>query len=149
MDWLGIGVLIIGVAFSALVIILIKPLSRLTDVLEGVEQTTDRLPKVLDDNANQAHEVFQNVNITLANVNEQVQSVNPVLHIVRDAGQASQQLTAVALEKTLELKKNTSEAKEFTTRKRYQGFYGIVSFFFYLIQNKKALKESLPQVSSK
>ncbi len=149
MDWIGIGVLIIGVAFSALVIVLIKPLRKLTDVLKGVEQTTERLPKVLDDSATQAHEVFQNVNATLVNVNEQVQSVNPVLHIVKDAGEASQQLTAVALEKTLELKKNTTEAKEFTDRKRYQGFYGIVSFFFYLFQNKKDLKESLPKVNAK
>lgn len=149
MDWLGIGVLIIGIAFSVLVIILIKPLRKITDVLEGVEQTTNKLPKVLDDSANQAHIAFQNVNNTLVNVNEQVQSVNPVLQIVKEAGEASQQLTAAAVEKTMTLKKKTSEAKEFTDRKKYQGFYGILSFFYYLSENKKEIKKSLPQISSK
>ena len=142
MDWLGFGVLIIGIAFAALVIILIKPLGKLTNVLEGLEQTTRRLPSVLDDGANQANEAFGKVNDTLSNVNEQVKAVTPVFHIVKDAGEASQQLTSVALEKTMAMKQSTSEAKAFTTRKKYQGLYGILSFVFYISQQKQNLKNA-------
>ena len=142
MDWLGFGILIIGIAFAALVIILIKPLGKLTNVLDGLEQTTRRLPSVLDDGANQANEAFRNVNDTLANVNKQVKAINPVLHIVKDAGEASQQLTSVALEKTMAIKESTSEATAFTNRKKYQGLYGILSFVFYISQQKKDLKNA-------
>ena len=143
MDWLGFGVLIIGVAFATLVFFLIKPLSKLTNVLEGLQQTTDRLPGVLDEGATQAHEAFGNVNDTLINVNEQVESINPILHIVKDAGEASRQLTSAALEKTMTMKKSTSEAKAFTERKKYQGLYGILSFVFYISQRSKDLKNAV------
>lgn len=149
MDWLGFGILIIGIAFAALVIILIKPLGKLTNILEGLQKTTDRLPSVLDDGANQAHEAFGKVNDTLADVNEQVKAINPVFHIVRDAGEASLQLTSVALEKTMAMKKNTSEAKAFTDRKKYQGLYGILSFIFYLSQRKKDLKNAFAESNAK
>lgn len=142
MDWLGFGVLIIGIAFAALVIILIKPLGKLTNAIEGLEETTKRLPSILGDSANQAHEAFGKVNDTLANVNEQVKSINPVFHIVKDAGEASRQLTSVALEKTIAMKKSTSEAQAFTERKKYQGLYGILSFIFYISQRKKDLKNA-------
>lgn len=149
MDWLGFGVLIIGIAFSVLVVILIKPLNKLTVVLEGLEKTTDRLPTALDDGVTQAHKAFQNVNDTLAEVNEQVKSVQPVFHIIKDAGEASQQLTAVAVEKTMSFKQKTSAAEAFTTQKRYQGLYGILSFVFYLSRRKKDLQKNLSEINSK
>lgn len=142
MDWLGFGVIIIGIAFAALVTILIKPLGKLTNVLEGLEETTRRLPSALDDGANQAHQAFGKVNDTLVNVNEQVKSINPVFHIIKDAGEASRQLTSAALEKTIAMKESTSEAQAFTERKKYQGLYGILSFIFYISQQKKDLKNA-------
>ena len=145
MDWLGIGVLIIGIAFAALVIILIKPLSKLTNVLEDLKKTSTRLPAIVDDGAHQANEAFGKVNDTLANVNEQVKSINPVFHIVKDVGEASQKLTSVALEKTIAMKESTSEAKAFTNRKKYQGLYGVLSFVFYLSQEKDNLKNAVDQ----
>ena len=44
MDWLGIGVLLLGIAFFVLVIFLIKPLKKLFNVLENMEETTNQLP---------------------------------------------------------------------------------------------------------
>ena len=65
MDWLGIGVFIIGIALFVLVIILIKPLMKLANVLSSVQQSTDRLPKILDENGKEAHIALQQVNICL------------------------------------------------------------------------------------
>src|SRR5690606_18606955 len=93
MDWLGGGVFIIGLAFLVLVSILVKPLSKLSAVLESTQQTTDRLPKLLDDGATQAHEAFQQVNTTLENVNQQIHTVQPLFQIIGDVGQTSRQYT--------------------------------------------------------
>lgn len=143
MDWLGIGVLIIGIAFLILVFVLIKPLMKLTTVLESLQKTTDQLPTMLTDVTGQATEVFQKGNETLVHVNNQVKEINPLFQIVNDAGVASRDFSEMALEKTFTLKKKTSEAKEFTQRKRFQGLYGLLAFVYYLSQRKEIIKEQL------
>ena len=45
MGLLEIGVLIIGIAFAVLVLFLIKPIKKLTDVLEDLKKTTEKLPE--------------------------------------------------------------------------------------------------------
>lgn len=139
MDWLGIGVFIIGIALFILVIILIKPLLKLSTVLSSVQQTTDRLPKVLDDNAKEANIAFKQVNETLENVNEQIHAVHPFFEIVEDAGLAARQVSSKWLKKSAALKENTAEAHTFTEEQKYTGFYGFLSFIFYLTQNKDVL----------
>lgn len=139
MDWLGIGVLIIGIALLILVVVLIKPLAKLATVLDSVHKTTDRLPKIVDDNAAQAHTALKNVNITLENVNQQINAVHPLFNIVEDAGLASRQLSLKWLNQATAIKTETSEAQAFTNRQNYEGLYGVLSFAFFLFQNKDIL----------
>lgn len=146
MDWLGIGVLIIGIALFILVIVLIKPLLKLATVLSSVQKTTDRLPKILDDSATDVHKTFQNVNKTIENVNEQVHAVHPLFQIVEDAGIASRQVSSKFLNKSTAFKENTVEAQAFSEDKQYGGLYGILSFIFYLSQNKEALTDASKQL---
>lgn len=141
MDWLGIGVFIIGIALFVLVIVLIKPLMKLANVLSSVQQSTDRLPKILDENGKEAHIALQQVNTTLENVNEQIHAVHPFFEIVEDAGLASRQVSAKWLQKSTDFKENAIEAKTFTSKQNYAGFYGFLSFIFYLSQNKEILNE--------
>ena len=145
MDWLGIGVLIIGVALLILVIFLIKPLNKLAGVLDNLQQTTDSLPNILTEITGQTTTILHTGNETIGNVNNQVKGFQPLFEIVRDVGEASQQLTATALEKTMSLKQNTSAATEFLQRKRYEGLFGLLSVFFYLSQRKKDIKNALPE----
>lgn len=142
MDWLGIGVLIIGIAFAVLTFFLIKPLQKLNAALDGVKQTTDRLPHLVDDLSNQTTEVMQSSNATMANVNEQVKEVSPFFQIIGDTGEATRNLTLAALEKTTALKAKTVQASEFTKREKYEGIYGILSFIFFLSQRKNLMKET-------
>lgn len=144
MDWVGIGVLIIGIAFAVLVIFLLKPLKKLSDVLESLQQTTDRLPEVLDDMTHQASDILQTSNTTLVNVNEQVNEISPLFHIVGDAGEASRKLTSAALDKANTLKQQTGSANEFVRREKYEGIYGLLSFLFFLSQRRKEIKETIP-----
>ncbi|WP_252503041.1 DUF948 domain-containing protein [Sporosarcina sp. Marseille-Q4943] len=140
MDWLGIGVLIIGIALAFLTLLLIKPLRKLTDTLDGVRQTTDRLPQLVDDLSKQTTEVMQLSNETIANVNNQVKEVSPLFHIIGDTGEATRKLTLAALKKTNEIKTNTSHASDFTKRENYEGIYGILSFIFFLSQRSGTRK---------
>lgn len=149
MDWLGIGVLLIGVALLILVIVLIKPLSRLSNVLASVQKTTDDLPEKLTDVTGQAKTVLQTGNETIANVNDQVHQVSPVFHVVHDIGEASRELTSAALDKTMAFKQQTSDAKDFSQRKKYEGLYGLLSLIYYFSQKKDALKKTLPTSTTK
>ncbi|MBD7983253.1 DUF948 domain-containing protein [Sporosarcina sp. Sa2YVA2] len=141
MDWMGIGVLVIGIAFAVLVIILIKPLRKLGNVLDDVEKTTNQLPDVLDTITKQTSEVMHSGNVAIQNVNGQVEKLNPLFTIIEDTGQATRQLTLTALEKTNALKAQTTTATSFTRREKYEGIYGIISFIFFLSQRKKEIKK--------
>lgn len=148
MDWLGIGVLIIGIAFAILVIYLLKPIKKLASVLGSLQQTTDRLPKVLDDVTSQATTVLQASNTTLANVNQQVTDISPVFHIIGDVGKEAEKFTSVALDKTTSLKQQTTGAKEFVTSKKYEGIFGLLSFLFFLSQKRHEISEKMPKTKS-
>lgn len=146
MDWLGIGVLVIGLALLILVIVLISPLAKLATVLDSVKKSTDRIPKIMDDNAQEAHKALQNVNVTLENVNQQINAVHPLFHIVEDAGLASRQISSKWLDKTTSLKEQSTEAQAFAERQKYEGLYGVLSFAFYLFQNKDYLTTATKEI---
>lgn len=148
MDWLGIGVLIIGITFAILVIFLLKPINKLASVLESLQKTTDHLPKVLDDVTSQASTVLQASNATLGNVNEQVSEISPLFHIVGEAGKAAEKLTSATLDKTTTLKQQTNGAKEFVTSKKYEGIFGLLSFLFFLSQKRQEISETMPKTKS-
>lgn len=143
MDWLGIGILIIGIAFLLLVFVLIKPLNKLSSLLGNLEKTTENLPNALTDITGQATTVLHTGNETIENVNNQVKEFRPLFQIVGDVGEASQQLTATALDKMMSLKQHTTAANEFAHHKQYEGLFGILSLFFYLSQKKKDIKNAL------
>lgn len=146
MDWLGIGVLIIGIAVLILVFVLISPLAKLATVLDSVHKTTDRVPKILDDNAAEVHTALKNVNTTLENVNQQINAVHPLFNIVEDAGLAARQISLKWVNKATALKEEASEAQAFTERQKYEGLYGLLSFGFYLFQNKDGLTKTTEDI---
>jgi uncharacterized protein YoxC len=140
---LEIGVLIIGIAFMVLVLFLIKPIKKLTDVLENLKKTTEKLPESFVTITDQTTSALQEGNKTIENVNDQVKELRPIFEIVGDVGEASQELTNNTLQKTIAFKQRTSEAVEFTNRKQYKGLFGLLSLIYYLSQNKKTLKDKI------
>jgi uncharacterized protein YoxC len=145
MGLLEIGVLIIGIAFGVLVLFLIKPIKKLTDVLENLKNTTEKLPESLVTITDQTTSVLQEGNKTIENLNDQVKDLRPIFEIVGDVGEASQELTHSTLQKTIALKQKTSDAVEFTNRKQYEGLFGLLSMIYYLSQNK-FLKEKISKI---
>ncbi|WP_210468846.1 DUF948 domain-containing protein [Sporosarcina sp. 6E9] len=143
MGLLEIGVLIIGIAFAVLVLFLIKPIKKLTDVLDNLKKTTEKLPESFVTITDQTTSVLQEGNKTIENVNDQVKELRPIFEIVGDVGEASQELSHSTLQKTIALKQKTSNAVEFANRKKYEGLFGLLSMIYYLNQNKNILKEKI------
>ncbi|EGQ27973.1 DUF948 domain-containing protein [Mammaliicoccus sciuri] len=142
MDWvLGIGVLLIGIALIIVAVILIKPLGKLTEVLESVKKTTDTLPSTVADLTGQTQQILHTSNETISNVNKQITEVTPVFEIVGDVGEASREVTTAALDRSVRLKERVGNASDFVKEKEYKGLYGLVTIVFYLLQQRKELKK--------
>lgn len=138
MDWLGIGVLIIGIAFAVLVLFLIKPLNNLGNVLFSVQRTTDELPHNIDLLTNQAKDAVQTSTETLANVNKQVRELSPLFYIIGDVGRSTQKLSSTLVDTTTTMKNNTEDGKNFTRSHNLEGLYGALTLGYYLLQKRKA-----------
>ncbi|ARK20394.1 DUF948 domain-containing protein [Sporosarcina sp. P26b] len=145
MDWvLGIGVLLIGIALLIVAIVLIKPLGKLTEVLESVKKTTDTLPSTVAEVTGQTQQILHTTNDTISNVNKQIYEVTPVFQIVGDVGEASREVTTAALDTTIRFKDRVGHAGEFVREKEYKGLYGVATLAFYLMQQRKELKKMRP-----
>jgi len=139
MDWLGIGVLLIGIAFAVLVVLLIKPINKLTDTLDNVQKTSSRLPAVMDQVSVQTAELLRTSNATLLRVNHNVKEIDPYFDIIGDLGEASHELTISALGKASAWKQQTSEAKHFAEREKYGGLLGLLSFIHFLKERRQLM----------
>lgn len=137
MDWLGIGVLVIGVAFLALVVLLIKPLMKLSGVLGSLQKTTDKLPQNVDDISSQATEVLTTGNDTLNQLNTQIRELSPILHIIGDAGNATRKLSSSMVDATEEMKASTEGGSKITKDRNLEGLYGALTLGYYIFQKQR------------
>ncbi|QAS53026.1 DUF948 domain-containing protein [Halobacillus litoralis] len=140
MDYLGIGVLIIGIAFAIVSIFLIKALNNLAKVLGGVRKTVDQLPDQLDSVMKETTGVLHSSNDTLADVNEKIRALSPLFYIVGDIGESSRKLTSSLVDMTASIKQSTHEGEQKINEEGWRGIYGALALTYYLSQRRKALK---------
>lgn len=146
MIWLGIGVIVIGVALLILAFVLIKPLNNLASTLSSVQQTTDELPSKLNTITEQTTELLQNTNNTLSDLNVKMAELTPIFQIIGNAGRASEHFSSSVIHSTKSLKESTIEGEEFTQRAGLKGISGGIAFGYYLFEKRKALKNTIDQV---
>ncbi|MGP4078076.1 DUF948 domain-containing protein [Halobacillus sp. K22] len=140
MDYLGIGVLIIGIAFAIVSIFLIKALNNLANVLGGVRKTVDQLPDQLDSVMKETSNVLNNSNDTLADVNEKIRALSPLFYIIGDIGESSRKLTSSLVDMTQSMKESTHEGEQKINEEGWRGIYGALALTYYLTQKRKELK---------
>ncbi|TGB02882.1 DUF948 domain-containing protein [Halobacillus salinus] len=140
MDWLGIGVFIIGIAFAIVSIFLIKALNNLANVLKGVTKTVDQLPGQLDSVMSETSNVLHNSNDTLADVNEKIRALSPLFYIVGDIGESSRKLTSSLVDMTYSMKSTTREGEQRVNEEGWRGIYGALALTYYFVQKRSALK---------
>ncbi|MFC5712577.1 DUF948 domain-containing protein [Thalassorhabdus alkalitolerans] len=145
MDLLGIGVLVFAIAFLILVIFLIKALNSLTKVLGGVEETVGKLPDQMDEISKQTEVILHNSNETILDLNQKMDDLNPIFHIVRDTGEASQRLSSSLVDITNSFKKDSTEGSSKVKEKNMGGLYGALALTYFLAQKRKTLKDEFQQ----
>ncbi|SER03545.1 Uncharacterized protein YoxC, contains an MCP-like domain [Virgibacillus subterraneus] len=136
MDWLGIGVLIIGIAFLAFVIMLIKPLKNLSGVFSSLRSTTDALPQQVADITSGAKDTLTTGRETIQQLNNQMSELSPIFTILGDVGETTNKLSSSMVDITKEMKANTKEGSTFIERKNLEGLYGAITLGYYAFQRR-------------
>ena len=136
MLWLGIGVLVIGIALLLLAIILIKPLFKLAGVFSNLQKTTDTLPNQVNDITSQTTNAIGAGINTLNEINTQVKKLNPLFNIIGDVGQATNKLSSSIVSKVNAINNQTETAKSISTAKGLEGFYALIALTFLLFKRK-------------
>ncbi|MYL34566.1 DUF948 domain-containing protein [Pontibacillus yanchengensis] len=149
MDFVGIGVLLIGIAFVILAIFLSRTLNRLSSVLKGVDQTVEKLPNQLDEVMKETGQLIHNSNDTLADVNKKIAALSPLFYIVGDIGESSRKLSSSLADATNSMKKDTKEGRETADRSDLNGLYGALALGYYFTQKRKTLKEMAQEIKTK
>ncbi|WP_100012733.1 DUF948 domain-containing protein [Lentibacillus sediminis] len=139
MDWLGIGVIVIGVAFLGLVVLLVKPLNNLAGVLSNLQKTTDDLPQQVTDITTQTKDVMNTSKDTLNSLNNQVKELSPLFYIVGDAGRAANHVSASMADAVTKMETRTQNASDLTHRKNLEGVYGALTLGYFLYQKRNKM----------
>lgn len=142
MDLTGIGVLLIGIACLLLAIFSAKVLNNFAKVIDGVDQTVQKLPGQLDDILNETGNLIHYSNDTLTDVNEKLGELTPLFQIVGDVGQSTRNLSSSLVDVTASVKKKMDDSgDEAAQNKRLGGIYGSAALSYYVMQKRRELKK--------
>lgn len=136
MDWLGLGILIIGLAFLALVVLLIKPLKNLSELFSSLQKTTDELPAQVADVTSEATTAISAGKKAVDQLHEQMKELSPIFDIIGNIGDSTSKLSSSLLTITAKMKENTPKG---TVMERYhlEGLYGAAALGYCLFQRQK------------
>ncbi|WP_010529090.1 DUF948 domain-containing protein [Lentibacillus jeotgali] len=134
MDWVGLGVIIIGLAMLGLVFVLIKPLKNLAEVLAGVQKTTNKLPGQVADIITNLKTTLSSANDTIKQLNEQLGKLVPIFQVIGNIGKSLQHLFSIMTKINDEMQRKT----ENTMMERYhlEGIYGVMALGYGIYQRK-------------
>lgn len=132
MLWLGIGILVIGIALLILSVVLIKPLFKLAGVFSSIQKTTEALPKQVEELSTQAKNVMITGTETLHQVNVQIEKVSPLFNIIGDIGRATNKLSSSIANKVNKVDRTKDEG----TNNSLEGFYGLIALIYLLFKRK-------------
>ncbi|SFB37533.1 Uncharacterized protein YoxC, contains an MCP-like domain [Lentibacillus halodurans] len=135
MDWIGIGMIIIGLALLGLVFLLIKPLQKLTAVLSGLQNTTNELPVQVADIMAGTKNTLNSANNVIRQLNEQLGKLGTAFQIIGHVGQSMQNLFAVMTSINKEMERKTDNAM--MSRYHLEGIYGVMALGYAIFQRQK------------
>ncbi|MBN6206649.1 DUF948 domain-containing protein [Ralstonia pickettii] len=135
MIWVGIGLTIIGLALLALVGVLIKPLIKVSAVLDDVKKTTKDLPQTVNDATAQVNEALHTGVDTLQQINIQLKELTPIFYLVGDVGRATHQLSSNMVNAVEDFEEK--ETASFASRKNLEGLYGALTLGAMIFKKAK------------
>lgn len=137
MDLAGIGVFLIGLAFLITAIFFARVLFRFSNMLNGVEQTVQEMPKQMNGILKETGDLIHHSQRTLADANEKMAALTPLFHIVGDVGKSTRKLTSSLVDVTEAAKKKVERVEDSNQKKRLGNVYGTVALSYYLWKKKK------------
>lgn len=137
MDWLGIGVFILSLAFAGLVILLIPVFKKLTETLSHTAETVESVNKTVGEVSGEATVILHNVNETLLDVNEKIAQLNPLFKIIHDTGESAHHLTSTMVKYTSNKAERAQAGKEILDKNNLEGILRGAAFIYYLRQAKR------------
>lgn len=137
MDWLGIGVFILSLAFAGVVILLIPVFKKLTETLGHTADTVETVNKSVGEITGETTVILHNVNETLMDVNEKIAQLNPLFHIIHDTGESAHHLTSTMVKYTANKAERAQAGTEMLDRNNLEGILRGAAFIYYLRQAKK------------
>ncbi|MHA6253462.1 DUF948 domain-containing protein [Oceanobacillus sp. CAU 1775] len=140
MTLVGVGVLLIGIAFLILAIFLAATLQNLAGILGGIDKTVRRLPDQLDEVMSETSNIIRESNHTLADVNEKMSQLSPLFYIVGDVGNATRKFTSSLVDVTDSVKAKSETGKELTEKNNLGGIYGSFALGYYWLKRRQQLK---------
>ncbi len=143
MDLVGIGVLLIGVAFLVLSIFLGRVLNNFASILVGIDKTVEQLPHQLDGILNETGNLIHNTNNSLADVNEKLGTLTPIFHIIGDVGESTRTMSSALMDATRSMKNKDSSATVEQQEKRLGGAYGVAALGYYALRKGKDARGKL------
>lgn len=137
MDLTGIGVFLIGLAFLITAIFFARVLYRFSNMLDGVEQTVQEMPKQMNGILKETGDLIHHSQRTLADANEKMAALTPLFQIVGDVGESTRKLTSSLVDVTEAAKKKVDHAETAVQKKRLGNVYGTAALSYYLWKKKK------------
>jgi len=142
MTLVGIGVLLIGVAFIILAIFIGHVLNNLAGVLAGIDKTVQQLPKQLDNVFKETGEMISEGNNTLADVNEKLHQLSPLFYIMGDVGNVTRKFSSSLVDVTDSIKTKTEGGKEVAEDNKLGGMYGTFALGYYWMKKRQEMKKA-------
>ncbi|WP_087975103.1 DUF948 domain-containing protein [Oceanobacillus rekensis] len=140
MTLVGIGVLLIGLAFIILAIFIGHVLNNLAGVLRGIDKTVQQLPNQLDDIFKETGNMISESNNTLADVNDKLHQLSPLFYIMGDVGNATRKFSSSLVDVTDSLKTKTDGGKHVSADNKLGGLYGSFALGYYWLKKRRDLK---------
>lgn len=135
MIWVGIGLIIIGIALLAGTVILIRPINKVSAILSDVKETTEGLPDTVNNVSEQANQALHTGVDTLQQINTQLKELTPIFYLVGDVGRATHHLSANMVNAVEEFE--DKDTGTFATRKNLEGLYGALTLGAMVFQKAK------------
>lgn len=135
MIWIGIGLIVIGLALLGLVGILIKPLIKASAVLNDVKETTKDLPQTVNGITTQVNEALNTGVNTIQQVNMQLKELTPIFYLVGDVSRATQQLSSNMVNVVEDFEEK--ETPSFASRRNLEALYGALTLGAMVFQQAR------------
>lgn len=142
MTLVGVGVLLIGVAFVILAFFIGHVLNNLAGVLGGIDKTMQQLPEQLDDIFKETGNLIEESNHSIADVNDKLEQLSPLFYIVGDVGNVTRKFTSSLVDVTDSVKSKTDGAKDVTEKNNLGGLYGSFALGYYWLQKRRQQKRA-------